>query len=64
MRILLCEFLSLFRISLVTESDIQSCMKDGTIAEAGTHAELMAKEGEYAKLYNIQASAFIDNDSS
>ncbi len=28
------------------------------MAEAGTHAELMALDGEYAKLYNIQASAF------
>ncbi len=35
-------------------------MKDGSVAEAGTHGELMAKNGEYAKLYNIQASAFVD----
>ncbi len=39
-------------------------MKDGTIAESGTHEELMAREGEYAKLYNIQASAFVDKDSA
>lgn len=36
-------------------------MKDGTIAEAGTHVELIEKDGEYAKLYNIQASAFVDS---
>lgn len=36
------------------------CMKDGGIAEMGTHTELMQIEGEYAKLYNIQASAFQD----
>lgn len=34
------------------------CMKDGSIAESGTHEMLMVKDGEYAKLYNIQASAF------
>jgi ABC-type multidrug transport system fused ATPase/permease subunit len=33
-------------------------MKDGTIAETGTHETLMGKKGEYAKLYEIQASAF------
>ncbi|KAF9035478.1 hypothetical protein BJ165DRAFT_1509755, partial [Panaeolus papilionaceus] len=33
-------------------------MKDGTIAEIGTHEELMKNDGEYAKLYNIQANAF------
>ncbi|KAK0464132.1 P-loop containing nucleoside triphosphate hydrolase protein [Armillaria novae-zelandiae] len=45
-------------------ADLVVCMKDGTIVETGTHEELMARQGEYAKLYNIQASAFIDHDSS
>ncbi len=39
-------------------------MKDGTIVEVGTHEELMVLEGEYAKLYNIQASAFLDDGHS
>jgi hypothetical protein len=34
-------------------------MKDGEIAEVGKHSELIAKNGEYAKLYNIQANAFL-----
>ena len=38
---------------------ISRCMKDGMVAESGTHEELMEIKGEYAKLYNIQASAFI-----
>ncbi len=38
-------------------------MKDGTITETGTHEELMAREGDYAKLYDIQASAFVDKKS-
>jgi ABC-type multidrug transport system fused ATPase/permease subunit len=37
------------------------CMKDGKIAESGTHHELMQLEGEYAKLYNIQAEAYTVN---
>jgi hypothetical protein len=34
-------------------------MKDGHIAESGTHEELLKNGAEYAKLYNIQARAFI-----
>ena len=34
------------------------CMKEGMVAETGTHEQLMELKGEYAKLYNIQASAF------
>jgi len=33
-------------------------MKDGTVAECGTHEELIKLDGEYSKLYNIQADAF------
>ncbi|KAK0430089.1 P-loop containing nucleoside triphosphate hydrolase protein [Armillaria borealis] len=49
---------------LTKRADLVVCMKDGTIVEAGTHEELMVKEGEYAKLYNIQASAFLDDGPS
>jgi len=33
-------------------------MKDGEIAEIGSHSELIRKAGEYCKLYGIQAKAF------
>ena len=33
-------------------------MKDGVIAETGTHMELMSNAAEYANLYNVQAEAF------
>ncbi|KAK0191809.1 P-loop containing nucleoside triphosphate hydrolase protein [Armillaria mellea] len=49
---------------LTKRADLVVCMKDGTIAETGTHEELMTMEGEYAKLYNIQASAFFDRGPS
>ncbi|KAK0205839.1 P-loop containing nucleoside triphosphate hydrolase protein [Desarmillaria ectypa] len=45
---------------LTKHADLIVCMKDGTIAEAGTHANLMELDGEYAKLYDIQACAFVD----
>ena len=38
-----------------------SCMKDGMIVESGSHGELMSADGEYAKLYKIQAQAFSDS---
>jgi ABC-type multidrug transport system fused ATPase/permease subunit len=34
-------------------------MKDGTVAESGTHDELIEQNGEYARLYKIQAQAFV-----
>jgi len=39
-------------------ADVILCMKDGTVAECGTHEELIKLDGEYSKLYNIQADAF------
>ncbi|KDQ19843.1 hypothetical protein BOTBODRAFT_142532 [Botryobasidium botryosum FD-172 SS1] len=43
---------------LTKHADIILFMKEGTICEAGTHAELLAKGGHYASLYKIQAQAF------
>jgi ABC-type multidrug transport system fused ATPase/permease subunit len=37
---------------------LSRCMKEGELAESGTHEELIAKKGEYHNLYNIQAQAF------
>ncbi|KDQ19846.1 hypothetical protein BOTBODRAFT_379709 [Botryobasidium botryosum FD-172 SS1] len=44
---------------LTKHADIILYMKDATVCEAGTHAELLAEDGLYAKLYNIQAQAFL-----
>ncbi|TFK63113.1 P-loop containing nucleoside triphosphate hydrolase protein [Pluteus cervinus] len=43
---------------LTQHADLILCMKDGAIVESGTHEDLMTNEGEYSKLYNIQARAF------
>ena len=44
------------RLYNVIESDNIYMMDKGRIAESGTHSELLAKKGEYAKLFNAQAS--------
>lgn len=38
---------------------IPRCMKDGKLAEQGTHDDLMLRGGEYYKLHNVQAQAFL-----
>lgn len=42
------------RLSTITHADQIIVMKNGTIAERGTHNQLMDKAGVYAQLYNIQ----------
>lgn len=51
---------------LTRRADLILCMKDGRLYESGRHDELLALNGEYARLYNIQAGEFtndIDTDS-
>ncbi|KAJ3562717.1 hypothetical protein NP233_g9398 [Leucocoprinus birnbaumii] len=43
---------------LVQNADLIVCMKEGRIVQLGRHEELMRSDGEYKKLYGIQASAF------
>ncbi|KAF8323978.1 P-loop containing nucleoside triphosphate hydrolase protein [Clavulina sp. PMI_390] len=44
---------------LTKYADVILYMKDGKILEKGTHAELLALDGSYAHLYNVQAQAFV-----
>jgi len=51
------------RLSTILAADEILVVKDGTIAERGTHKELMNKEGVYRELYETQFSkALIEED--
>jgi subfamily B ATP-binding cassette protein MsbA len=43
------------RLSTVRDADLIVAMENGTAVEQGTHAELMAREGLYARLVRTQA---------
>ena len=47
-------FIIAHRLSTIRNADIILVMKDGGIAESGSHAELLEKNGLYAELYNSQ----------
>jgi ABC-type multidrug transport system fused ATPase/permease subunit len=42
------------RLSTITDSDNILVMHKGEVAEQGSHAELLAQNGRYAKLYQLQ----------
>ncbi len=47
-------FVIAHRLSTIREADMILVMKDGSVVETGKHKELMAKNGDYAELYNSQ----------
>ena len=47
-------FVIAHRLSTIRNADMILVMKDGDIVESGNHAELLAKRGFYAELYNSQ----------
>ena len=42
------------RLSTIENADRILVMKDGEIVESGKHAELLALNGQYARLYSLQ----------
>ncbi|MAI10655.1 MAG: ABC transporter permease [Rhodospirillaceae bacterium TMED167] len=44
------------RLSTVMDADLIHVIDDGKLSESGTHAELLAKNGIYARLYQLQFS--------
>ncbi|MDR0859402.1 MAG: ABC transporter ATP-binding protein/permease [Oscillospiraceae bacterium] len=47
------------RVGLCKLVDRIAVMKNGTLAEIGSHEELMSKHGEYAKLYSAQEKWYL-----
>lgn len=47
-------FIVAHRLSTIREADVILVMNEGKVVEKGNHAELMEKNGFYAKLYNSQ----------
>jgi ATP-binding cassette subfamily B protein len=48
------------RFSTVRMADRIVVFEDGAIAELGTHSELLALDGRYAKMFRLQAAGYVD----
>jgi ATP-binding cassette subfamily B protein len=52
------------RFSSVRLADRILVIEDGALVEAGTHAQLMALGGRYARLFSLQAAAYLGDDEA
>jgi len=52
------------RFSSVRLADRILVIENGNLVEAGTHAQLMALGGRYARLFSLQAAAYLGDDEA
>ncbi len=52
------------RLSTILKADRILVVKDGVIAECGTHEELLEKGGTYRELYETQFRQILDMEDS
>jgi len=50
------------RLSAAVLSDRVILMENGSIAECGTHSELMAQNGKYASMFKKQAESYLGSE--
>ncbi len=52
------------RLSTVIDADVIYVIEDGRVVESGAHAELIAKNGTYSRLYDMQYAGEAGNDAA
>jgi ATP-binding cassette subfamily B protein len=57
-------FLISHRFSTIRIADRILYLAQGRIQEEGSHADLMARNGEYARLYQLQAAQYLEQDNT
>lgn len=55
-------FVIAHRLSTIRDADLILVMEDGAIVEQGSHAELLERDGAYARLYRAQFSGVLLDD--
>ena len=55
-------FVIAHRLSTIRDADLILVMEDGAIVEQGSHAELLERDGAYARLYRAQFSGALLDD--
>ena len=55
-------FVIAHRLSTIRDADLILVMEAGRIVEQGTHAELLAAEGAYYRLYTSQFRGAVSDD--